>query len=320
MHKKIVFSLVVLLCFLQQSSVVALLVTTNEKSKEQESFPLALLPQDMQNVIISYMEAVGDSKDEFQRIILEYDKTKPTSLKLITGNLFDYIKQETSQDECIKYGFHGNKIPINFYTLKDNSPSIIEVGCIIARAQKSILNGTWYYSFYDPSTSIRIFLDSPSGIYQTVITYDKHKKKPTILGCSLSVHDDLAIAWLDNNDHFFNITFSNLTEVKKRKPIDLDKDKNTLDFSHLNLYLNTMLFNRQGTLLACVHHVPQSRQQTMGQVFGCMSISNKEPLTLAQLCKRMILPIAGAQDLVREKKASEKKEDKKTSWLDFSFW
>ncbi len=307
---KIIFSFVILLCFLQQSSVVAQLVTTDEKSKEQQPFPLALLPKDLQNLITSYMWAVGDSPDEFKQIALKHNKNKTIQSQLTTYN------PVTSRAEGKKYGFHGEKIPINFYTGKDNNSSIINVGCIIERAVPSSLNGYSYLESHVETT--RIFLDGPSGIYTTSITNGQNEN-PTILACSLSVHGDLAIAWEDKDDSSY-VTFSKLTEVKQGKPIDLGTNKVLAHSSTSNGdTLNTILFNRQGTLLTSIsNNLACHNEKDINYI---PTPNNNTTLTPAQICKRMILPIAGAQDLVREKNAlaKQQKEKKKSSWLDLLF-
>ncbi len=323
MHKKIVFSLIALLCFLQQSLVVAQLVTTDEKSKEQEPFPLVLLPQDVQHLIISYMWDIVDTKEQFRTIAAQFNNNKTLQSQRATYD------PRTSWSEQRKYGFSGKKTPIYFYTLKNNKPYISEVGYIIEDAWPYRLNISAKISYYSynsmknrqPTTCI--FLNGPSTTYGTILANNIINNKKNIIGCSLSVHGDLAIAYWDNNGS--HITYTDLDEVKKDQPIDLEKNKalSILDNDFDHYRLNTVLFNHQGTLLACVYnHTDQSAQllqdnehHTILQRMEHILAPRNTPLTSEQIGKRILhIPTPEIKALVKQ----GKEQKKKNSWLSFS--
>lgn len=276
--------------------------------KPQEKFNFAGLPSEVQNLIIEQTWADIDT--------IENMKQLTSSASVV------FHKTETSFSEQRKYGFHGFKVPIIFYTLLNGQPCISTVGTILDQAQPSIAWGLLYRQSHSRSTEL--FIVTPEDtVLSTASISLKVRNHPKICpdtihiqSASFSVLGKLAIIWQEggNNERF--LTIFNLKDIQDKKEFDLyqnaikfDKPLDNDDNLAKKLMSPTgpltkiagSVFNLDGSKL--VTHFKSIFGYQGGFTFDDMrEIPNDQPLTIHEKAKRLGVATVGARALIDYRK------------------
>lgn len=151
---------------------------------------------------------------------------------LLSPHINNYLvlKSETTYSEQNNYKFHGWKVPVYLYTLKEGSPAIKIAGNVLNLAQHANLSGFWYADSSVETTEL--FLDAPDETQYHTTLHNGTFTRPNILSACLSVLGDIALVWeTTETDKIKYVTLTTVKAIIENKIIDVSKDAKKLDDS-----------------------------------------------------------------------------------------